>query len=187
MRDPFEGKWDLICSLVLAHPEWSGRTLFQELQRLFPGSSQPSQLSTLQMGLRKIRAWSLELEKESDSQEVIQAEVVPPSVFHADQQQREQTPDSVCARQMRTHMHSHEEDDQSIEKGVSQEPLSSLVTEERGTGSKEGSQQAQESQLHCFTMTREAALGAYLHAQKEAGRSQKTLEWHRIALGFLQQ
>jgi hypothetical protein len=46
MRDPFEGKWDLICSLVLAHPEWSGRTLFQELQQLFPGSYQPSQLGT---------------------------------------------------------------------------------------------------------------------------------------------
>ena len=84
MRDPFEGKWDLIRSLVLAHPEWSGRTLFQELQRLFPGSYQPSQLSTLQMGLRKIRAWSLELDKVPNSQEIIQAEAVPPSVFQAD-------------------------------------------------------------------------------------------------------
>ncbi len=47
MRDPFEGEWDLILSLVFAHPQWSGRTLLQELQRLFPGRYQPSHLSTL--------------------------------------------------------------------------------------------------------------------------------------------
>jgi hypothetical protein len=35
-KDPFEGKWELILSLVLAHPEWSGSDLFEELQRRFP-------------------------------------------------------------------------------------------------------------------------------------------------------
>jgi hypothetical protein len=64
IKDPFEGEWDLILSLVLAHPDWSGRTLFQELQRQLPGRYQPSQLSTLQVGLRKIRARSVELGEE---------------------------------------------------------------------------------------------------------------------------
>jgi hypothetical protein len=54
----------VILSFVLAHPEWSGSDLFQEVQRLFPGRYHPSQLSTLQHGLRKIRAHLLEMMEE---------------------------------------------------------------------------------------------------------------------------
>jgi len=36
-NDPFEGQWEHILALVLAHPEWSGNDLFQEIQRLFLG------------------------------------------------------------------------------------------------------------------------------------------------------
>jgi hypothetical protein len=45
-RDPFEGQWELILSLVLAHPDWSGNDLFQEMQRQFPGRYRPFQQST---------------------------------------------------------------------------------------------------------------------------------------------
>ncbi len=34
-KDPFEGEWERILSLVLAHPEWSGSDLFQQMQRLW--------------------------------------------------------------------------------------------------------------------------------------------------------
>jgi hypothetical protein len=71
-KDPFEGQWERILSLVLAHPEWSGSDLFQQMQRLFPGRYRPSQQRTLQLGLRKIRARLLSMQ-EPWPQEVIQA------------------------------------------------------------------------------------------------------------------
>ncbi len=56
-RDPFEGQWELFPSLVLAHPEWSGGDLFQEMQRLLPGRYLPSHQRTLQWGsARSVRA-----------------------------------------------------------------------------------------------------------------------------------
>src|SRR6266516_2189812 len=55
-RDPFEGQWEQILWLVLAHPEWSGNDLFEQMQCLFPGRYRPSHQQTLQIGLRKIRA-----------------------------------------------------------------------------------------------------------------------------------
>ena len=60
-KDPFEGVWEIILSGALVHPEWSGSDLFREVQRLFPGRFLPSQQSTLQLGLRKIRAHLLEI------------------------------------------------------------------------------------------------------------------------------
>ena len=72
-KDPFEGVWEIILSCALARPEWSGSEVFQEVQRLFPGRYQPSQLSTLQLRLRKIRAHLLEILHDPWPQEVIQA------------------------------------------------------------------------------------------------------------------
>jgi hypothetical protein len=74
-RDPFEGQWEQILSLVLAHPEWSGNDLFQQMQHLFPGCYRPSHQQTLQVGLRKIRARLLTIMQEPWPQEVIQAGV----------------------------------------------------------------------------------------------------------------
>jgi hypothetical protein len=88
-KDPFEGKWDLILSLILAHPEWSGSDLFEEMQRLFPGCYRPSQQRTLQNGLRKIRARLLSRMQEPWPQEVIQREVPIPVVAESDQHVQE--------------------------------------------------------------------------------------------------
>jgi hypothetical protein len=62
-RDPFEGEWEHILAEVLAHPERSSGDLFKALQQQFPGRYQPSQLGTLQRGVRKIRAHLLHLER----------------------------------------------------------------------------------------------------------------------------
>jgi hypothetical protein len=87
-RDPFEGQWELILSLVLAHPDWSGNDLFQEMQRQFPGRYRPLQQSTLQIGLRKIRARLLAIMQEPWPQEVLQRQV--PLTASAGSDQREQ-------------------------------------------------------------------------------------------------
>ncbi|HEY4389100.1 MAG TPA: hypothetical protein VGN34_32030 [Ktedonobacteraceae bacterium] len=88
-KDPFEGKWELILSLVLAHPEWSGSDLFEEMQRLFPGCYRSSQQSTLHHGLRKIRARLLSSMQELWPQEVIQRNVPIPVVAGSDQREQE--------------------------------------------------------------------------------------------------
>lgn len=72
-NDPFEGLWELIASLALAHPEWSGNEHFQQMHHLFPGCYRPSQLTTLQHGLRMIRARLFTRMQEPWPQEVIQA------------------------------------------------------------------------------------------------------------------
>ena len=97
MKDPFEGVWEVILSSVLAHPDWSGRQFFQELQRLFPGRYQPSQLPTLQQGLRKIRAHLLALMEDPWPPEVLQAPMLSPLAPAPDQLDRAASPPSVCS------------------------------------------------------------------------------------------
>ena len=70
-KDPFEGEWEQIISLLLANPERSSGDIFRELQRLSPGRYQPSQIRTLQRGMRKIRAHLLETHEEQWQAEVI--------------------------------------------------------------------------------------------------------------------
>jgi hypothetical protein len=76
-RDPFEGEWEHIFAEVLAHPERSSGDLFQELQHQSPGRYQPSQLGTLQRGVRKIRAHLQHIREEPWPSEVIQAPILP--------------------------------------------------------------------------------------------------------------
>jgi site-specific recombinase XerD len=86
-KDPFEGEWERILSLVLSHPEWSGSDLFQQMQRLFPGRYRSSQQRTLQLGLRKIRARLLSMQ-EPWPQEVIQALSIEQAIQSYLQEQR---------------------------------------------------------------------------------------------------
>jgi len=54
--DPFEGVWGHVIAWLRANPERSSVSIFQALQRLFPGRFQPSQIRTLRRGMRVIRA-----------------------------------------------------------------------------------------------------------------------------------
>lgn len=53
--DPFEGVWGHVTAWLRANPERSSTSIFHALQRLFPGRFQPSQIRTLQRGIRVIR------------------------------------------------------------------------------------------------------------------------------------
>ncbi len=91
-RDPFEGEWEQILACVLAHPEYSSGDLFQELQQQSPERYHPSQLGTLQRGVRKIRAHLLHLMEEPWPPEVIQAGSLDPTESKPDQREREADP-----------------------------------------------------------------------------------------------
>jgi hypothetical protein len=54
-----------------ANPERSSGNIFQALQRLFPGHFQPSQIRTLQRGMRAIRARILATFEDQWQEEVI--------------------------------------------------------------------------------------------------------------------
>ena len=55
-RDPFADEWEDILAFVSAHQGYSGGQ-HRELERLHPGRHTPSQLTTLALGLRKIRSY----------------------------------------------------------------------------------------------------------------------------------
>jgi hypothetical protein len=70
-KDPFAGEWEQIFSWLVANPEWSSGDIFRELQRRSPGRYQPLQIRTLQRGMRKIRAYLLEIVEDGWQEEVI--------------------------------------------------------------------------------------------------------------------
>jgi hypothetical protein len=70
-KDPFEGEWEQILSWLVANPERSSGDIFRELQHRSPGHYQPFQIRTLQRGMRKIRAYLLEIVEEQWQAEVI--------------------------------------------------------------------------------------------------------------------
>ena len=53
-RDPFEGVWEAIQEQLAINPGLEAKTLFEDLQRRYPGRFQDGQLRTLQ---RRIKIW----------------------------------------------------------------------------------------------------------------------------------
>jgi hypothetical protein len=53
-EDPFEGVWEKVRSYLEINPELESKTLFEHLQRCFPGRFADGQLRTLQ---RKVKVW----------------------------------------------------------------------------------------------------------------------------------
>jgi hypothetical protein len=53
-KDPFEAVWAEVCQWLSAQPERNGRSIFNELQRRYPGQFANGQLRTLQ---RHIATW----------------------------------------------------------------------------------------------------------------------------------
>lgn len=211
-RDPFEEQWELILSVVLAHPYWSGGTLFREMQCLFPGRYRSSHQRTLQSGLRIIRARLLPLMQEPWPEEVIQAGVlhlVPSSSDDpgcgSGQHAILASPasGSLSASSLRDDMHPP----------IQSTPSSSITQETSGiegklsSGLRSADQQvaAVSGQVvsvlyssvspmsepgavpvnhRALTITH--AIESYLQEQKANGRSAKTMEWHQTALGLLE-
>jgi hypothetical protein len=53
-QDPFDDVWDELCKFLKDNPRLQAKTLFQHLQRQFPGRYQDGQLRTLQ---RRVKLW----------------------------------------------------------------------------------------------------------------------------------
>jgi hypothetical protein len=58
-KDPFESVWDEVCQWLITHPERTGKSVFDELQRRYPGQFVSGQLRTLQSHIAVRRAKTL--------------------------------------------------------------------------------------------------------------------------------
>jgi site-specific recombinase XerD len=209
-RDPFEGQWDLIASLVLAHPEWSGSELLQEMQRLFPGRYPARLLPSLQMGLRKIRARLLDLLKEPWPRDGLCGPVRRGAPQPPEQEREPQGPTLASPladlpawwqkaqaeeRALALEFAPPCEEESSSSPGSPPVPAAfdgDSSTPEPVKPVPDDSVAGDDDEIDAVPprsgmLTIAGAIQAYLEAQREAGRSSKTLEWHRIALGLFQQ
>jgi site-specific recombinase XerD len=207
-RNSFEGQWELILSLVLAHPDWSGNDLFQEMLRQFPGRYRPLQQSTLQIGLRKIRARLLTMIQEPWPQEVLQRDVPPVNSGQREQEADRtiemvpvasavlpsQEPGGGCPLRSE----STAEEEEAVSSSAEYVPSVAQPNGEPSHGepdladhSRDASpalaQEQEVQQARLAPLSIERAIQAYLQEHREAGRSPKTLEWHQTALGLFQQ
>jgi len=207
-RDPFEGQWEQILWLVLAHPEWSGNDLFEQMQCLFPGRYRPSHQQTLQIGLRKIRARLLAIMQEPWPQEVIQAGV--PTIISASFDQPEQEADrhtrafpTLSTDPLPEHAHAAsgqspfptEEaiSDPEVSAPPTAQPSSDQPTAEPAqtvpllNASLPQAAEQESLRARCLALTIERTIQSYLQEQRANERSRKTMEWHQTALGLFQQ
>jgi len=204
-NDPFKDVWELIAAFVLTHPECTPSEIFRELQRLFPQRYQPSQLRTLQRGVRKIRAHLRATVQGQWQQEVIQAEVpdrasqsrekqggsqiaepapttaFPPIPHPCQQQAREQLfPPHISTEEGRLPL-GEEEADSSGQRAPSPDLKQPQLDEPpRSSSSRNRSGQRRSS------LSIEQAIQDYLQAQRKGHQRPKTLEWHQTALHLWQ-
>jgi len=74
-QDPFETIWPSVLVLLETHPRIEAKTLFEEIQRRYPGQFEEGQLRTLQ---RRVKAWRVEY---GDSKEVFFEQLHKPGVL----------------------------------------------------------------------------------------------------------
>src|SRR5581483_3187352 len=176
-RDPFEGVWTPIRSLVLAHPAWSSGDLFQEVQRLFPNRFRPAHLGTLQRRLRLIRAHLLGLMEDPCPNAVIQA---PFSLADSHQDAQSGPTDAQQAGPPEAMLtdappwHAEEEDPDAAAQAQQAHPTALMAS-------------AQAAQPAHVVQTTEEGILRYLEHLKVCGRLPKTLEWHQSALHSFEQ
>jgi site-specific recombinase XerD len=212
-KDPFEGQWELIASLALVHPEWSGNELFQQMHHLFPGRYRPSQLTTLQRGLRIIRARLFTRMQEPWPQEVIQASTcIITSAKPDPPEQKEEPPVQVfhlpsvplpvpsCSESEQAarlgQPSSTREEAMSLPEACplpavpsSGDPFPTEPDHPISLQDVSLPQATNENPLVVRhpALTIEQAIQSYLQAQRANERSPKTIEWHQTALGQFQQ
>jgi site-specific recombinase XerD len=207
-RDPFEGQWERLLALVLAHPEWSGSDFFQEMQRLFPGRYHSSHQHTLQAGLRKIRARLFTLMQEPWPQEVIQGRVFTANSVNSDQPEQvadrdvqvvDLPPKTLSVHGLPKYVPPGQHPSPPLE--VSRSAASGITTQRSGDqqsgdpdqtvsladASRLQMEEQNARQVKHPALTIEQAIQWYLDEHKANERSPKTMEWHQTALGLFQQ
>jgi site-specific recombinase XerD len=200
-HDPFKGEWELIASLVLAHPERGSGELFRQLQRRFPGRYQPSQLRTLQRGVRKIRARLRAPGEGPWQQEVIQATLCDPvSPDRLEQPANEEAaplhatiPPAAASlseepmrEQQKLSLHTTKEEcvppqDMTVSEVVQQVSVPD-VEPPQGRHPARTSGNLTRFRQRRSTVSIEQAVQEYLESQRKSKRRPKTLEWHQTAL-----
>jgi hypothetical protein len=79
-KDPFEGEWEQISSWLLANPELTGVDIFHKLEQISPGRYRPTQVRTLQRGLRKLRGRLLVTFNDQWGEEVVNGHTPTPEL-----------------------------------------------------------------------------------------------------------
>ena len=74
-QDPFEAIWPSVLVLLEVHPKIEAKTLFEEIQRRYPGRFEEGQLRTFQ---RRVKNWRIEY---GDSKEVFFEQVHEPGML----------------------------------------------------------------------------------------------------------
>ncbi len=206
-KDPFAGRWEQILTWVQANPTRSSGDILRELQGMFPERYERSHLRTLQRGIRKIRTQLLQVHEEAGSLQGLQrnglasAELSPPrpaseglepsslpvceGTLSPDRKgtcssNRPQVAEELLSRTGRKTRRSVPAAQTSSKRDPGQiirRPLAvSSLTALDPTSLEKGQR-----------LTIERAIQEYLQAHREVGHRPKTLDWHHMALGHLQQ
>jgi site-specific recombinase XerD len=206
-KDPFAGQWEQILAWVRTNPTRSSGDILRELQSLFPGRYEVSHLRTLQRGIRKIRSHVLQTHEEAGSPERPDANLSLP----AELKPSRPVPESLTSASFPASGGAPSPGDTSVrfsERHQAAEELSSrtggktrgsvpaaLTSTKRKPGplarrppaisSPSPAHPSSTDKSHRLTIDR--AVQEYLQAHRTVEHRPKTLEWHHMALGHLQQ
>ncbi len=206
-KDPFAGQWEQILTWVQANPTRSSGDILRELQSLYPGRYKSSHLRTLQRGMRKIRTHLLQSPEGAGSPEEPRVNLPLPAELEPFRPAPESLAPSALPASVGTPSPGHTSARCSDRHQVAEEPSSPTGRETSGsvpaapTSSKPEPGQlarrppvvsspsaAHPSSLEqSYGLTIERAVKEYIQAHREVGHRLKTLEWHQMALGHLQQ
>jgi site-specific recombinase XerD len=206
-KDPFAGQWEQILTWVQANPTRSSGDILRELQSLFPGRYERAHLRTLQRGICKIRTHLLQVHEEAGSPQGLQrnglasAELKPPRPASEGldpsslpvcegmlplgstdtcSSDRTQTAEELSSRIGRGIRGSIPTAPTSSKRDPGQIVRRPSAISARSTAAPSSPEKGQH-------LTIERAIQEYLQAHREVGHRPKTLEWHQMALGHLQQ
>jgi site-specific recombinase XerD len=180
-KDPFAGQWEQILTWVQANPTRSSGDILRELQCLFPGRYERSHLRTLQRGIRRIRAQVLQGHEETGStQGLLCEEVFSLGSTDSCSSNRTQVAEELPSRTGRRTRGSNLAAPTSSKRDPRQIVRHPPAISARSTPAPSSPEKGQR-------LTIERAIQEYLQAHREVGHRPKTLEWHHMALGHLQQ
>lgn len=199
---PFAGEWEQILAWMRANPEVTSAEIFRALQRRYLGRYRPTQLRTLQRGMRLIRARLPEMEEASWPSEALPAADVPADpLLPRREEQCKPSSGTLLTAALGPPLAQESREAASAPGSLplEQEAFRALRSV---TGPEEGrvigerkkrrrmphvSRSPSPPSAFVAPMTVEHAISLYLQDLVARKRSPKTVEWHHTALGFLQE
>jgi site-specific recombinase XerD len=156
--NPFASEGERLLAWVQAHPEWSVRTLFEELERLFPGRYPLAQYPALQRAVRKIRAHLHKQAEDPWPLEIIHGPLPDVSASESGEHQGLQS----------TNEHAATSAGELPSRPPAFEP-------------PQATHEANEPEVGIL-FSIDQAIQSFLQERRTAGREGKTLAWHQVAL-----